>query len=182
MSQASIPGLRRQIALERMVSSDCYFRIPCNSANAPVWQGFGLRGIVLATVHKFLFLSDSFHHKLMNKILLSFLLLFAYCASAQKLPTIRATSKLVSIRDGDKFNKGAWTISPKLNPDVYTTSSVGKKVIFYTDKDSISVIITPNTKFNFVVLLNDTVANTQIVYKPSYLDVLKTVSKVRCER
>lgn len=95
-----------------------------------------------------------------------------------KLQTIKATSKSVDIRDGENFNKNAWTISPEIKPDIYTTSSKGKVVTFYTDKDSISVKITDKTKFDFVILLNDTTkALTQIAFKPSYLDKLKNASK-----
>jgi transglutaminase-like putative cysteine protease len=98
--------------------------------------------------------------------------------SQEKLPTIKATSKKVDIRDGANFQKAAWNISPELQPDIFTTSSIGKKVTFYTDKDSISIKITPTTKFDFIILLNDTIkALTQIKYRPSYLDVLKTADK-----
>lgn len=95
----------------------------------------------------------------------------------EKLPTIKATSKSVDIRVGENFEKNAWTITPEAKPDVYTTSSKGKMVTFYTDKDSISVKITPVTKFDFVILLNGTKALTQIKYEPSYLEILKGASK-----
>ena len=96
-------------------------------------------------------------------------------AAQEKLPVIRATSKTVDIRDGDNFQRGSWTIAPEAKPDVYTTSSKGERVTFYTDKDSITVKITPDTKFDFIILLNDTAkALTEIKYKPGYLDVLKT--------
>jgi hypothetical protein len=94
------------------------------------------------------------------------------------LPVIKATSKSVDIRDGEDFNKNGWKISPEIKPDIYTTSSKGKKVTFYTDKDSISVKISKKTKYDFIILLNDsTKAYTQITYKPSFLDKLKKASK-----
>jgi len=114
------------------------------------------------------------------KISLLFLSFFTgQLLSAQsKLQIIKATSKSVDIRDGSNFTKNAWTISPELKPDIYTTSSKGKVVTFYTDKDSISVKITDKTKFDFIILLNDTTkALTQIAFKPSYLDKLKGASK-----
>ena len=114
------------------------------------------------------------------KISLLFLSLFAgqLLFAQTKLKTIKATSKSVDIRDGENFKKNGWTISPEINPDIYTTSSRGKVVTFYTDKDSISVKITNKTKFDFVILLNDTTkALTQIAFKPSYLDKLKGASK-----
>jgi len=96
----------------------------------------------------------------------------------ENLPIIKATSKKVDIRDGKNLSKQNWTISPELNPDVYETSSLGKKVTFITDKDSISVKIKKNTEFNFIVLLNDSIkANTQIKYKVPYLDKLRKAEK-----
>ena len=106
-----------------------------------------------------------------SALILSGQILFAQ----EKLPTIKATSKTVDIRDGDNFKKASWTISPELKPDIFTTNSIGKKVTFYTDKDSISIKITPTTKFDFIILLNDTTkALTEIKYQPSYLDILRT--------
>lgn len=86
----------------------------------------------------------------------------------------------VDIRDGKKLTKQNWTISPELNPDVYETSSLGKKVTFITDKDSISVKIKKDTKFDFIILLNDSLkAKTRISYKdaPNYLERLKKAAK-----
>lgn len=114
------------------------------------------------------------------KISLLFLSLFTlqFAFAQSKLPTMRATSKSVDIRDGENLNKNAWTISPEIKPDVYTTASKGKVVTFYTDKDSLSVKITDKTKFDFIIVLNDTTkAFTQIAFKPSYLDKLKGASK-----
>jgi hypothetical protein len=96
-----------------------------------------------------------------------------YCQ--EKLPVIKATSKKVDIRDGDILRKNYWNITPEVKPDIYISSSKGRAVIFYTDRDSISVKITPDTKFDFIILLNDTVeALTEIQYKPSFLDILET--------
>jgi hypothetical protein len=115
-----------------------------------------------------------------KKIPLSILCLFAlqFSFAQAKLPIIKATLTSVDIRDGENFKKSAWRISPEIKPDIYTTSSKGKKVTFYTDKDSITVKITEKTKFDFLILLNDTTkALTQIAYKQSYLDKLKAASK-----
>jgi hypothetical protein len=107
------------------------------------------------------------------------LVLFVNALFAQvKLPTIKATSKKVDVRDGDNFMKGDWNITPEAKPDIYTTSSNGEIVTFYTDLDSISVKITTTTKFDFIILLNDTTkALTEIQYKPGYLDILKGADK-----
>ena len=93
----------------------------------------------------------------------------------QNLPIIRATSKIVDIRDGDDFQKANWTISPKLKPDIYQTNN--KKVTFYTDLDSITFKVKPNQKYSFIILLNGKdSAYTQIVCFPSHLDILKKAS------
>lgn len=92
----------------------------------------------------------------------------------QKRPHIKAGSVKVDIRDGDKFEKEAWTIMPELKPDIYYTSTIGQKVTFYTDKDSISVMMTESTVFDFIISVNDTAeALTSIRYKPTYLETLK---------
>lgn len=106
------------------------------------------------------------------------LLLITYSFTFGQTKTIKANSKTVAIRDGDNFNENAWIISSEIKPDIYTTSSKGKYVTFYTDLDSLSVKITPTTKFDFIILLNDSIkALTQIKYVPSYLDKLKQAEK-----
>ncbi|MNK69694.1 Transglutaminase-like superfamily protein [compost metagenome] len=113
--------------------------------------------------------------------LLVFFIFFAQLAVSQKnIPIIKAISKKLDIRDGKTYKKQSWNISPELNPDVYETSSLGKKVTFITDKDSISVKIKKNTQFDFVILLNDSIkAYTQIKYKAttSRLEMLKKAAK-----
>jgi hypothetical protein len=96
----------------------------------------------------------------------------------ENLPIIKATSKKVDIRDGKILTKQNWSISPEINPDIYETTSLGQKVTFITDKDSITVKIKKDTEFNFTVLLNDSIkANTQIKYKVPYLEKLKKGEK-----
>lgn len=100
--------------------------------------------------------------------------------SQNTIPVIKSTSMKVDIRDGKKLTKQNWAISPELNPDIYETSSLGKKVTFITDQDSITVKIKKDTKFDFIILLNDSIkAKTRISYKytPNYLDRLKKAAK-----
>lgn len=113
--------------------------------------------------------------------LITVLSLFVQFLFAQKnIPIIKATSKKIDVRDGKNFRKQSWTISPEINPDVYETSSLGQKVTFITDKDSITVKIKKDTEFNFIVLLNDSIkANTQIKYKMPYLEKLKKAEKYK---
>lgn len=99
----------------------------------------------------------------------------------EKLPIIKANSTMVDIKDGGVLTRSSWTIAPQTSPDIYTTSSKNKKVVFYTDIDSISVKIKKNTEFSFIVLLNDSIeALTQIKYEEpelSYLEILKKGKK-----
>jgi len=118
------------------------------------------------------------------KLKISFLIIFPFfvqLATSQKsIPTIKAISKKLDIRDGNTYQRQSWNISPELKPDVYETSSLGKTVTFITDQDSISVKIKKNTQFDFVILLNDSVkAYTQIKYKAttSRLEMLKKAAK-----
>lgn len=112
------------------------------------------------------------------KLYLSLVLLILgqFLFAQQYLPIIRATSKIVDIRDGDDFKKATWTISPDLKPDIYQTNN--KNVTFYTDTDSITFKVKPNQKYNFIILLNGKdSAYTQIVCFPSYLEILMRASK-----
>ena len=72
------------------------------------------------------------------------------------LPVIKAKSVQVAINDGGFLDKNAWTLSPKARPDVYTAdrSRQTKRVTFYTDIDSISIILKPGTSVDFIILLN----------------------------
>jgi transglutaminase-like putative cysteine protease len=111
-------------------------------------------------------------------LFLTGLLLITYSFTLGQTKTIKANSKTVAIRDGENFNENAWSISPEIKPDIYTTSAKGKYVTFYTDLDSLTVKITPATKFDFIILLNDSIkALTQIKYVPGYLDKLKQAEK-----
>ncbi len=114
------------------------------------------------------------------KLKLSFIFLLTgqILFAQQKLPVIKATSKKVDIRDGNILKKAIWNISPELKPDLYETPNKNKKVTFYTNLDSISFIVKPNEKYNFIILLNNKdSALTQIAYKPSNLEILKNADK-----
>lgn len=64
----------------------------------------------------------------MKPVLFICLMLFtATQVIAQRpLPTIKAGSKSVDIREGNMLNRNAWTISPEIKPDIHFTSSLGK--------------------------------------------------------
>lgn len=94
--------------------------------------------------------------------------------SNNEVKTIKATSKMVNIRDGERFFENAWTISPDIQPDVYSSENATKKVTFYTDIDSIVFDVEPDRTYDFIILLNETdTAWTQIQMEPSKLQILK---------
>ena len=111
--------------------------------------------------------------RIITTFLFTFLLFFQ-AQSQRVLPLIHATSKFVDIRDGDVFKKQQWSIVPEAKPDIYTSTNLGKDVVFYTDIDSIRYTDHSDSSYDFIILLNgkDT-AYTKIKYKPSYLNVLK---------
>ena len=78
----------------------------------------------------------------------------------ENLPIIKATSSIVDIKiDSDCYIKGGWILDPSKKPDVFSIGSKWlydtKKVSFITDIDSISFDIRPDSKFDFIVLLNE---------------------------
>ena len=95
-----------------------------------------------------------------KKYLVGICLLLSITLIAQtKLPIIKSSKKVISIRDGSIDLKDYWTISPEAKPDVYdATVAVNnfKKISFITDEDSISFLVEPDKKYDFVVLLNNT--------------------------
>lgn len=98
-------------------------------------------------------------------------------ALSQDLPSISASTRLLDIRDGDDFYQQAWRVSPDYKPDTYASSKIGEWVTFYTDQDSISYQVHPDSVYDFVILLdNGDSAFTQIKYKPTHLEILKKAS------
>jgi hypothetical protein len=112
-----------------------------------------------------------------NKLcLLLFGMLSVHVLSAQKqLPIIKATSTKVSVRDDNNFRKGSWTITPEVKPDVHTTNS--KKVTFYTDIDSISFNVKPDSYVQFNILLNNKDTALTGIYAFDTLATLKKAGK-----
>ena len=91
-------------------------------------------------------------------ILSAFVLVYSQFNYAQdKLPVIKASSKVVDIRDGLHFKKGYWYIMPEKNPDYYFVEIPGKDhiVSFITDQDSISFDIKYGEDYDFIILLNN---------------------------
>ena len=79
------------------------------------------------------------------------------------LPVIKATSEKLDIRVGNEYYlKGGWALDPNKKPDVFSIGSKWvyetKKVTFTTNIDSISFNVKPGNKYNFIIVLNDTVS------------------------
>lgn len=73
------------------------------------------------------------------------------------LPVIKASSKVVSIRDGMHFRKDIWYIMPEKKPDYYFVEIPDKehKVTFITDLDSITFNVNNGEQYDFIILLNN---------------------------
>jgi hypothetical protein len=95
----------------------------------------------------------------MHKYILTiiFLLYAQYSFSQTNLPLVKASGRVVSIRDGLHFMKGYWYIMPEKKPDRYFVELPGKeqKVTFITDLDSISFNISYGNHYDFIILLNN---------------------------
>ncbi|MBP7172915.1 MAG: transglutaminase domain-containing protein [Cloacibacterium sp.] len=107
---------------------------------------------------------------------LAFLTIFTWNfaqKSNKSLKVIKSNVENIDIRDNEKLSKNAWRISPDIKPDSYQTSSLGKKVTFITDVDSISFIVKKNEKQDFIIVKGKDSAWTRVEYKPSHLDILR---------
>lgn len=92
---------------------------------------------------------------------ISFLLLFLPFLSQNlfsqtTLPMIKSNNADIYIREQGSVEKTSWQLTPSAKPDIYVVNSLEKnaKVTFVTDVDSISFVVKPNKKYDFVILLN----------------------------
>nr|WP_314492571.1 aspartyl protease family protein [uncultured Chryseobacterium sp.] len=74
-------------------------------------------------------------------------------SAQKKLPVLHTENTHISIKEGEFFYKDSWRISPEAKPDVFVVNPfVGrKKISFYSESDSLSFIIKPNRKYDFIV-------------------------------
>lgn len=104
------------------------------------------------------------------------------CFAKGKLPVVKANSRELDVRFGEKFYKNGWSANLEYKPSVWnTTTAVGPRVTVYTDLDSISFKMKPKGgSYNFVVLLNGKdSAYMRINYSDDseYLTTLKKAKK-----
>lgn len=94
----------------------------------------------------------------MSKSILSTLLLYLifFDATAQQIPVIKASSKVVDVVDANHSKKGFWYIFPETKPDTYYVDFPLRKnnIKFITDLDSVSVTLNAGEQFDFIILLN----------------------------
>ena len=95
----------------------------------------------------------------MKYIIQTFLLLTItsqFVFAQEKLPILKTNKTIISIKEGNSDYKDSWTIAPEVKPDVFVTQKfTGTQIItFYSDIDSISFIVKPNKKYDFIILLN----------------------------
>ncbi|MFY7938204.1 MAG: retropepsin-like aspartic protease [Flavobacterium sp.] len=91
------------------------------------------------------------------KLILALMLIGQTIFAQQNIPIIKATSKKIAIRDGNQGLTKYWShLSANLKPVVYDISKINsnRKLTFFTDIDSISFDIKPNSKYPFKVILN----------------------------
>jgi Aspartyl protease len=113
----------------------------------------------------------------MKTLFLSLSLLFLSLTGilGQKaLPILKTNTPEITIKEGESVYNNVWTISPEVKPDIFVTNPFEgtKKIVFYSDIDSISFTVKPNKKYDFVILQNGkekafTQINTDIKEEPS---------------
>ncbi|MCW3465129.1 retropepsin-like aspartic protease [Chitinophaga nivalis] len=76
----------------------------------------------------------------------------------KRMPMIRANSDQVRVVESSITQNNIWKISPRQKPDVMVANPFTgtQQVTFYTDIDSISFKVKPNSNYDFIILLNGT--------------------------
>lgn len=102
------------------------------------------------------------------------------CLAKSKLPVVKANSRELDVRFGEKFYKNGWSAdpNPEGEPSVCNTSTKwGRRVTVYTDLDSISFKMKPKGgSYNFVVLL---IGKDSAYMRINYSDVHEYLEKLK---
>ncbi|MEZ4755389.1 MAG: transglutaminase-like domain-containing protein [Flavobacteriales bacterium] len=95
-------------------------------------------------------------------------------ATAQRtlLPTIRSTQRVIDVSENGQRRINWWTIVPQAAPDVYISHEHGARITFHTDLDSFTVVVDSSRAQDFNIQLGDSLAWTQVAWKPSFRAVL----------
>jgi hypothetical protein len=92
---------------------------------------------------------------------------------AAQLPSIRSTQRVIDVSENGVRRHGWWTIVPEAAPDVYISHEHGARVTFHTDVDSFTVVVDSSRAQDFHIQLGDSLAWTQVAWKPSFRAVLR---------
>ena len=99
--------------------------------------------------------------------LFALLALRAPAARAQdSLPVVRSHVSAISVRDGEIFRAGSWTLDSSLRPDLYRVGLIAgrpHRVAFLTDVDSISFMVEEGREYDFVVQKDGTPHHVRLV-------------------
>ncbi|MBF9221344.1 pepsin/retropepsin-like aspartic protease family protein [Hymenobacter ruricola] len=94
------------------------------------------------------------------------------------MPFIRATSAQIKILDGNYLQDGG--LAPGLKPDtyVYRKSAKPKRIVYYTDLDSLSFLVTKDT-YDFAIILNgrDTCYQRITAQNPAQVQYVRPVGR-----
>jgi predicted aspartyl protease len=84
----------------------------------------------------------------------------AAVATAPALPVLHAHTRTLDVREGRRFERGAWEAQPGLALDVYRArrSDRSRTITFYSDRESLAFAVEPGREYDFVVLLDDSIA------------------------
>jgi len=95
-----------------------------------------------------------FQMKFIKQFFLLPLIISNFFSAQKKIPVLHTENTHISIKEGESFYRNTWRISPDAKPDVFVTNPfVGtKKISFYSESDSLSFIVKPNKKYDFIVL------------------------------
>ncbi len=99
---------------------------------------------------------------------------------AQKtIPALKANTNVVSIKEGNFLYKDIWNVSPEAKPDVFGTNPFSNQqtITFYSGEDSLTFLVKPNKKYDFVIVVNGkdsafTRINTAVKSVPSLVPKL----------
>lgn len=75
----------------------------------------------------------------------------------KKLQILKANSPVLSIMEENFLYQDIWTASSEVKLDVFVPNRFDKekRITFYSDIDSLSIIVKPNKKYDFIILLNE---------------------------
>ena len=129
--------------------------------------------------------TNSMKIKFLNPIVLMLTFTCQYIKAQESLPILKSNISTLSIKEGNAEYKEVWSFSPEVKPDIFITNPfTGKKrITFYSDIDSISFLVKPNRKYDFIILLKGiekayTQINTDQKAIPS-LDPKMTFSRIK---